>query len=91
MRKVAYLVLFTSTVLGIVNLTLSNSLASEGEFLRSISNQKDLKTQEISKLREAIMEAQGLKTIETRSRNLGFIMQAHTSSLKKSLLAGLVE
>lgn len=91
MRKLVYVVLFIGMVLGIVNLTLSNSLASEGEFLRSVSKQKDLKTQDISRLRKAIMEAQGLATIESRARDFGFVTHIKTTNLKTRFLAGPVE
>lgn len=87
MRRLVYVVLFAGVVLGIVNLTLSNSLATEGEFLRSVSLQKTLKSQEISKLHQAVMEAQGLRRVETRAREIGLTDAVKHTHLKTELLA----
>ena len=71
MRKIAYIVLFIGMVLGVINLTLTNSLATEGEFLKSTVGQKNEKEQELSKLRQSIIEAQGLRRIGERAHELG--------------------
>ena len=71
MRKIAYIVLFIGMVLGVINLTLTNSLATEGEFLKSTVGQKNEKEQELSSLRQSIMEVQGLGRIGERARELG--------------------
>jgi hypothetical protein len=87
MRKIVYAVLFIGVILGVVNLTLTNSLASEGEHLRTVSQAKDKTELEISQHREELMEAQGLGRIERRAFELGLTEQAHQIRLNLHVLA----
>lgn len=87
MRKLVYMLVFGGVVLGVVNLTLTNSLASEGEFLKSISREKDTTLEEISRFHKASMEAQSLTRIEARAQELGFIEPIHQVHLKSDMLA----
>lgn len=87
MRKIVYAVLFIGIVLGVVTLTLTNSLASEGEYLRTVSQEKDKTELEIFQLREAMMKSQGLGRIERRASELGLTEQAHRIHLNPQMLA----
>ena len=87
MRKVVYIMLFIGMVMGLVNLTLTNSLATGGKSLKSISHERTIKEQEISKLHQSVMEAQGLGRIEKRAAELGFNAPAAHVNLKIELLA----
>lgn len=73
--------------MAIVNLTLTNSLATEGEFLRFASREKDEQVQEISQLRQATMEAQSMESITARAVALGLTEDVKQIKFEPALLA----
>lgn len=72
-RAVAYLSIFIGVMLAIANLTLTNSLASEGSRLTSVSGELSTTQAALDRLRQEIMDAQSIATISVRSQTLGLL------------------
>lgn len=87
MKNIAYIAFFIGMFLVIANLTLTNSLASDGSRLGALSQERDVQTERIDQLRQEIMEAQSLAVIESRAIEIGFSQKISLSRLNNSLLA----
>ena len=70
-RKIAYITLFIGVTLTVANLSLTNTLATEGIKLSDIGREKETKVQTVEKLEQQIMTLTSLTRISTRAAELG--------------------
>ena len=71
MRIIVYLILFTSVVAILINLSLTNSLASDGKGLAGLMDKKISLSLSTANLEEEIMMAGSVFSVESRAKELG--------------------
>lgn len=71
-RKIAYLLVISLAILTIFNLTLSHSLASEGQNLSRVYHRQTEQKSKIASLHEAIMVSESIYSVSRRAQELGF-------------------
>ena len=71
MRIIVYLILFTSVVAILINLSLTNSLASDGKGLAGLMDKKISLSLSTANLEEEIMMAGSVFLVKSRAKELG--------------------
>lgn len=70
-RIIAYVSLILGMVLSIANLTMSHSLAGDGQYLSALTAKREHVRQTIAGLQDDVAFTQSLSTIRERARELG--------------------
>lgn len=81
-RKVCYFGMFVGTVLMVINLMLSNSLASEGSHFSDLTLKRKEKEQLLGALKQEIMTAQSMASINERANALGLDERVKVSTIQ---------
>lgn len=72
MRALVYSILFISLTVIMVNLAMTNSLASDGKGLTGLMDKKNELLLLTSNLEENIMAAGSLTSVENKAKEMGF-------------------
>lgn len=72
MRTLVYSILFISLTVIMVNLAMTNSLASDGKGLAGLMDKKNELLLLTSNLEENIMAAGSLTSVENKAKEMGF-------------------
>lgn len=86
-RVIAYVSLILGMVLTIANLTMSHSLAGDGQYLSALTAKRERVRQEIASLTQDIAAAQSLSTVSEKARALGLSSPVIQRVLSPSILA----
>ncbi|MBI2309964.1 hypothetical protein HYU89_03610 [Candidatus Collierbacteria bacterium] len=82
MRLIVYVILFVSTVVILINLAMTNSLASDGRGLAGLMD-KEIELNSITANLEAdIMVAGSVFSVESRAKELGFNLPLKVVAIK---------
>jgi hypothetical protein len=82
MRTLVYSILFVSLTVIMVNLAMTNSLASDGKGLGGLMDKKNELSLSTANLEEKIMTAGSLFLVETRANELGFSLPLKLLAIK---------
>lgn len=86
-RVMAYVSLILGMVLAIANLTMSHSLAGDGQYLSALTEKRERVGQTIASLTQEIAAAQSLSTVSEKARVLGLSSPVTQRALSPSTLA----
>lgn len=86
-RLIAYISLTVGMILAIANLTMSHSLAGDGQYLSALTAKRERVGQTIASLTQEIAAAQSLSTVSEKARVLGLSSSVTQRALSPSTLA----
>lgn len=84
MRLIAYIGVFIGVLLTVLNLTLTHSLASDGNTLANVDEQMERNLQAVEVLQEEIARAQSLTDIKRKAVLLGISVPIHQTTVVNS-------
>ncbi|MEK7110971.1 MAG: hypothetical protein AAB856_00095 [Patescibacteria group bacterium] len=82
MRTLVYSILFISLTVIMVNLAMTNSLASDGKGLAGLMDKRNELSLSAANLEEKIMTAGSLVLVENRAKELGFSLPLKLVAIK---------
>lgn len=86
-RLIAYISLVLGIILAIANLTMSHSLAGDGQYLSALTSKRERVRQSIAALEQGVNAAQSIATVARRTRELGFTTPVSQRVVSSSPLA----
>lgn len=84
MRPLVYSILFISLIVIIINLSLTNSLASDGKSLAGLMDKEIELSSSTADLEVDIMAAVSVFSVENRAKELGFNLPLKVVAIKPS-------
>lgn len=87
MRPLVYSILFISLIVIMVNLAMTNSLASDGKGLAGLMDKKNELSLSTANLEEEIMTFGSVFSVENRAKELGFNLPLKVVAIKPFSIA----
>lgn len=87
MRPLVYSILFISLIVIMVNLAMTNSLASDGKGLAGLMDKKNELSLSTANLEEEIMTFGSVFSVENRAKELGFNLPLKVVAIKPFYIA----